>query len=90
MCQVLYSLPLELKPYTLKKLKIYSYIIDVDPIVDPKDTYNSLWSIPFLTFLRKAREEYGGNLLGLTVGEAHTFAYTDNSKVYMWGSSNLN
>lgn len=78
-----------MKPYTLKKLKVYSYIIDVDPIVDPKDTYNSLWSIPFLTFMRKAREEYGGNLMHLTVGESHSFATTDNSKVYHWGGSNL-
>ena len=78
-----------MKPYTLKKLKVYSYIIDIDPIVDPKDTYNSLWSIPFLGFLRKAREDYGGNFMNLTVGESHSYATTDNSKVYCWGSSNL-
>lgn len=78
-----------MKPYTLKKLKIYSYILDVDPVVDPKDTYNSLWSIPFLSFLRKCREEHGSNLLGLTVGESHSIAYTDNSKFYNWGGSNL-
>lgn len=79
----------DMKPYTLKKLKIYSYILDIDPIIDPKDTYNSLWSIPFLSFMRKAREEYSANLMGLTVGESHTFAYTDNSKFYNWGGSNL-
>jgi Regulator of chromosome condensation (RCC1) repeat len=79
----------DMKPYTLKKLKIYSYILDIDPIIDPKDTYNSLWSIPFLSFMRKAREEYASNLMGLTVGESHTIAYTDNSKFYNWGGSNL-
>jgi hypothetical protein len=78
-----------MKPYTLKKLKIYSYVLDIDPIVDPKDTYNSLWSIPFLSFLRKSREEYGSNFLGLTVGESHSIAYTDNSKFYNWGGSNM-
>lgn len=78
-----------MKPYTLKKLKVYSYVMDIDPVVDPKDTYNSLWSIPFLSFLRKCREEHGSNLLGLTVGESHSIAYTDNSKFYNWGGSNL-
>lgn len=76
-----------MKPYTLKKLKIYSYILDIDPIIDPKDTYNSFWSIPFLIFLRKLREEYNGNLLALSVGESHTITASDNSRVYYWGGS---
>jgi len=80
----------ETKPYMLKKLKVYSYILDIDPIMDPKDTYNQLWSIPFLGFMRRAREEYGGNLFALTVGEAHTYAVTDNCKVYQWGASSVN
>jgi hypothetical protein len=29
----------ETKPFSTKKIKIYSYILDVDPIIDPEDTY---------------------------------------------------
>jgi hypothetical protein len=77
----------DLKAFSTKKLKIYSYILDVDPVIDPEDTYQSPWAITFFYYLKKLRETSKGNFLGLSVGEAHSIAVGDNGKVYDWGNS---
>ena len=86
-CNLSYLAPM--KAFAPKKIRIYSYILDVDPIIDPNDTYQSTWAITFMIYFHKLREMYRGNLLHLSVGESHTMAVSDNSHVFHWGNSNL-
>lgn len=80
----------DLLPFAPKKLRLYSYVMDVDPICDPNDTFFSNWSLTFLLFFRKLRDQTKSNFLSVSVGERHAIAFGDTGAGYHWGNSSCN
>lgn len=42
-----------------------------------------------MDYFKRLRHLYKGNLLSVSVGESHSIAVSDNSRVFHWGNSNL-
>lgn len=78
-----------LKPFSPPKFRLFSYVLDIDPVVDPNDTFLSSWAMTFMLYFRHLRDDYEGNLMHLAVGDSHSLAVSDNSYIYHWGSSDI-
>lgn len=71
-------------PYNLKKISLFSQIIDVHIMCDTSDVYETPWSLHWHQ-LSKELLINDAPLQRVTLGSSHTLAISNKSKLYSWG-----
>ena len=71
-------------PYNLKKISLFSQIIDIDIKHDTSDIYETPWSLHWYQ-LSKESLDSDSPLQKVVLGGTHTIAINSKSKMYTWG-----
>ena len=71
-------------PYQMKKVYLFSRVIDCHVITDNSDIYSTPWSTQY-TKVYKDCMATETPLMSLSVGTSHTLACTGRGKTYVWG-----
>ena len=71
-------------PYNLKKISLFSQVIDVHVKCDTSDIYETPWSLHWHQ-LSKELLMSDTPLQRVTLGSTHTLGYSNKGKLYSWG-----
>jgi phage gp36-like protein len=71
-------------PYNLKKISLFSQVIDVHINCDTSDVYETPWSLHWQQ-LSKELLVNDTPLQRISIGGTHTLAVSSKSKLYSWG-----
>lgn len=71
-------------PYQMKKVYLFSRVIDCHVITDNSDIYSTPWSTQYSKVYKDSMATETP-LMSLSVGTSHTMACTGRGKTYVWG-----
>lgn len=71
-------------PYNLRKVNLFSQVVDVQVLCDTSDVYETPWSMHWLQ-LAKEMMMNDTPIQRVAIGSTHTIAVNSKSKLYSWG-----
>ncbi|CAI2359384.1 unnamed protein product [Moneuplotes crassus] len=71
-------------PYNLKKVNLFSQIVDVQLLCDTSDVYETPWSLHWLQLSQEMLTN-DTPIQRISLGSTHTLAVNSKSKLYSWG-----
>ena len=74
----------EQTPYSMKKIFLFSRIVDQHVITDLSDLHSTPWSSQFMK-LCKDNLANDTPIMQLSVGQSHSIACTGRGRTYLWG-----
>ena len=71
-------------PYSLKKIHLFSYIIDYHLMADTSDVYETPWTLHWKK-LAQENQIQGNALQRISLGSTHTLVTNAKGKIFSWG-----
>lgn len=71
-------------PYSVKKIQLFSRVVDLHVQTDLSEIYNNPWSSQWSKICKECITKESP-VMSLSIGSTHSIAVNSKGKVYAWG-----